>query len=510
MFPRKITKPPFFSYISAYAEPPFLGTAQKLSFFAVPCFFKERLLTLTFLRGKIYIIKQSKGGELNLKLEISDGARRIIKILNLKGYDAYIVGGAVRDCIMGKLPHDFDIATNALPKEIKSTFPKTVDIGIRHGTVAVMDSNSCYEVTTFRTDGEYHDSRHPDGVNFVNDMSQDMLRRDFTINALAYNDQSGVIDCVGGLSDIENKIIRCVGDPETRFREDALRMLRAVRFCAVLGFEIEEKTAAAIKKCALLIKKISAERIREELEKILRSENPGGIIKLREFGLLRHILPELDVCFSVPQKNKYHIYDVGHHIIHAVSAAPDDIVIRWAALLHDIGKPLCKSEDANGIIHFYGHHRESVRLSDDILHRLHLDNDTRRNILLLIENHDIRIEANPVSVKRVMARLGEELFSKLLLLQEADNTAKNPVYLEDKLSQLNDVRLIYRKVLSERQPYLLSDLVINGRDLIKSGFRAGREIGDTLHVLLDEVIINPSLNTREYLIKRARQLKRKK
>lgn len=431
-------------------------------------------------------------------------------MLSLKGFDAYVVGGAVRDLVMGRTPHDFDIATNALPQEIKSTFPKTIDTGIKHGTVTVMDSDGCYEITTFRTDGEYNDSRHPENVEFIHDIKGDILRRDFTINALAYNEQSGIIDYVGGISDIKNKIIRCVGEPEKRFKEDALRMLRAIRFSIVLGFDIEEKTAAAIKKYAILIKKISAERIREEIEKILRSENPGGIIKLHELGLLNYIIPELDICFYVSQKNKYHLYNVGEHIIHAVAATPEDIIIRWAALLHDIGKPLCKSTDSNGIIHFYGHHHESVRLADDILHRLRLDNESRKNILMLIENHDIRIDANPVSVKRVMARLGEELFLKLLILQEADNYAKNPKFLHDKLARLNEVRVIYRKVLSERQPYLSSDLVINGRDLIKIGFRAGREIGDTLHTLLDEVLINPSLNNREYLMARAKQLKKRK
>lgn len=455
------------------------------------------------------IIYFYSGGDI-LTIELNESVRKIIKALNLKGYKAYVVGGAVRDSIMGRTPHDFDIATNALPDEIKNIFPKTIDTGIKHGTVTVMDSNGSYEVTTFRTDGEYKDSRHPENVEFISDVEGDMLRRDFTINALAYNEQSGVSDYVGGISDIQNKIIRTVGEPEKRFKEDALRMLRAIRFSIVLGFEIEEKTALAIKRYSVLIKKISAERIREEIEKILRSEKPEGIIKLHELGLLKHIMPELDVCFSVPQKNKYHIYDVGNHIIHAVASTPEDIVIRWAALLHDVGKPLCKSTDGNGIIHFYGHHHESVRLADDILHRLRLDNDSRKSILMLVENHDIRIDSNPVSVKRVMARLGEDLFLKLLILQEADNRAKNTKFLQDKLNKLNEVRVIYRKVLSERQPYLPGDLVINGRDLIKIGFRAGREIGDTLHILLDEVLINPALNNREYLMTRAKQLKKKR
>ena len=445
-----------------------------------------------------------------MNFDISESARKILSALNQKGYDAYIVGGAIRDLIMGRTPHDYDIATSALPNQIKSIFPCTIDTGIKHGTVTVMDSHASFEVTTFRTDGEYKDTRHPEDVKFISDVKGDMLRRDFTINALAYNENEGVIDCVGGLDDIKNKVIRCVGEPEVRFKEDALRMLRAIRFSVVLGFEIEERTKTAIKKYSILIKKVSAERIREELEKILRSENPGGIIMLHQLGLLKYIIPELDVCFSVNQRNKYHLYNVGEHIIHAVAKTPEDITIRWAALLHDIGKPLCKSVDANGIIHFYGHHHESVRLADDILRRLRLDNDSRKNILTLIENHDNRIEPSLVGVKRIMARLGADLFTKLLLLQEADNSAKNPKFLPDKLAKINDVRVIYRKVLSERQPYVTSDLIINGRDLIKIGFRAGREIGDTLRCLLDEVLINPSLNNRDYLMMRAKQLKKKK
>lgn len=445
-----------------------------------------------------------------MKLEISEDARRIIKVLSLRGFDAYVVGGAVRDLLMGRTPHDYDFATDARPEEIKKSFPKTIDTGISHGTVTVVQNKICYEVTTFRADGLYTDSRHPEDVEFIEDIRVDVLRRDFTINALAYNEQKGIIDCVGGCEDIKAGLIRCVGEPERRFKEDALRMLRAVRFAIVLGFDIEERTALAIKKYAILIKKVSAERIREELEKILRSENPGRIALLHELGLLQHIMPELERCFRVEQRNKYHIYNVGEHIMNAVASTPEDIIIRWSALLHDVGKPLCKSVDSNGIIHFYGHHHESVRLGDEILRRLRLDNESRKNILMLIENHDVRIEPNPISVKRVMARLGEDLFLKLLQLQEADNRAKNLKFLPEKLAKLAEVRVIYRKVLSERQPYLASDMVVNGRDLIKLGFRAGREIGDTLHVLLDEVLMNPSLNNREYLLGRAKQLKKRK
>lgn len=443
-------------------------------------------------------------------LNISEGSVRIIDRLEAAGFTAYITGGAIRDLIMGKTPHDYDIATSAKAQQVKSLFSRTIDTGIKHGTVTVIDNKIGYEVTTYREESTYSDRRHPDEVKFVNDIRDDLARRDFTINALAYNPRRGLIDNYDGVKDIQKKLIRCVGDASCRFREDALRMLRAVRFSATLEFEIDNESKQAIRKFGVLIKKISSERIREELNKILLSKNPEKIYILHELGLMQHIIPELETCFSVPQKNKYHIYDVGHHIIAALSNTPKDLVIRWATLLHDIGKPLCLSTDSNGIIHFYGHHRESVKIAKDIMHRLRFDTDSINNISILIENHDVRVEPTPPAVKRMLARTGEELFEKLLILQEADNRGKNPKYIDDKIEKLNNVRKIYHEIIAEGQPYKLSDLVINGRDLIKMGVRAGREIGDTLKVLLDEVVINPELNDREYLLKRARQLKNRK
>lgn len=440
---------------------------------------------------------------------ISDGAKAVLSRLHGAGFDAYIVGGAVRDSVMGKAPHDYDIATNALPAEVKRVFKKTIDTGLSHGTVTVVEGGVGYEVTTYRTESGYSDSRHPDSVAFVSDITEDLKRRDFTINAMCYKPETGVVDYFGGLSDIEARLVRTVGNAEERFVEDALRMLRAVRFAAVLGFELEEKTAAAIKKCAMLIRKVSAERILGEINKILLSENPIYIGKLRELGLLHYIIPELDICFDTPQKNKYHIYDVGNHILHATAETKRDLILRWAALLHDIGKPICMSTDANGIIHFYGHHKESAALAANVLRRLRMDNESVKDILLLIENHDVRIEPTPPAVKRMLAKIGDKLFVKLLSLQIADNRAKNEKYLADKLQRIKDVRAVYENVLAEGQPYMLSDLVVNGRDLIKAGFRAGREIGDTLKLLLGEVMINPELNNRDYLLKRAKELRRK-
>lgn len=441
---------------------------------------------------------------------IDSGALNIINKLIKSGFDAYIAGGAVRDLIMHKTPHDYDIATSAQPTDVKKIFARTIDTGLKHGTVTVIENKIGYEVTTFRHDGVYKNGRQPETVEFVTNPREDCLRRDFTINAMMYNTQHGLLDFFGGCDDIENKIIRCVGNPERRFKEDALRMLRAVRFKAVLGFNIDTSTEAAIRKCAVCIKKISSERILEELNKILLSDNPDTIRDLHRLGILKFILPQLDRCFGEPQKNKYHIYDVGEHIMHAVKNTPPDLILRWAALMHDVGKPCCPSVDHNGIIHFYGHHRESRRITVDVLHRLHMDSASIKDIALLVENHDYRVEPNYTAVKRMMAKTGEELFEKLLILQKADNSAKNPQHLPEKLKRINGGLNIYRQVLATNQPYRISDLVVNGSDLMKVGYRQGREIGDALKTLLDEVIIKPELNDRAYLLKRAKEIRKKK
>jgi tRNA nucleotidyltransferase (CCA-adding enzyme) len=443
-----------------------------------------------------------------MKLNISDGAMNILSRLESGGFSAFVAGGAVRDLIMHKTPHDYDISTSAKPENVKALFKRTIDTGIKHGTVTVIENMVGYEVTTFRRDGEYRDGRHPSEVQFVNSVREDCLRRDFTINAMVYSPSRGLIDFFGGRDDIKAKMIRCVGNPEARFKEDALRMLRAVRFSAVLSFNIEEKTKRAIKKCAVLIKKVSSERILEELNKILLSDNPDYFRLLHELGLLKYILPQLDVCFGEMQKNKYHIYDVGEHIMQTVKNTPTDLITRWAAIMHDIGKPCCSSTDSNGIIHFYGHHRESRRIAVDVLHKLRMDSDSIHDIAVLVENHDVRVEPAAPAVKRMMARTGAPLFEKLLALQLADNKAKNPKHFPDKQAKIKAAYNVYEEILAEGQPYLVSDLVVNGRDLIKIGYRPGRAIGDALKLLMDEVIINPELNKREYLLKKAAEMRK--
>lgn len=441
---------------------------------------------------------------------ISHGAAKILSALESAGFEAYIVGGAVRDSLMGRTPSDFDIATNAKPCNVKEIFPRTIDTGLKHGTVTVVDNKIGFEVTTYRTENGYNDMRHPDKVKFVDSIEQDLKRRDFTVNAMAYSPGRGFVDCFGGRKDLKNNIIRCVGIPEERFKEDALRMLRAVRFAACLNFEIEEQTAKAIRKCAVLIKNVSAERILGELNKILLCDYPQKIRLLYETGLMSYILPDLCESFRTKQNNKYHIYNVGDHIMKALENTPNDLILRWAALLHDVGKPACQCIDSNGIYHFYGHHRESTKIADNLLHKLRMDRESIRDILVLIENHDVRIDTSAASVKHMLARTGEGMFLKLLLLQEADNRAKNPKYLDEKLNKIQSVYNQFQTIIAEGQPYMASQLQINGRDLIKMGFKKGREIGDTLKLLLEEVIIDPSLNNREYLVRRAVELRRKR
>lgn len=443
-----------------------------------------------------------------MKFNLPDDVVYIIEKLHSAGYDAFVTGGAVRDLMMHKEPHDYDIATSALPETVKKIFSRTIDTGIKHGTITVIVKGVGYEVTTFRTDGIYLDGRHPENVEFVNSVYTDCARRDFTINSMMYGSDGEYIDFFGGCEDISGKIIRCVGESERRFKEDALRMLRAVRFSAALSFSIHPDTEKAIRKCSMLIKRVSNERIFEELNKILLSNNPDYFRTLHELGLLQYIIPQLDVCFYEEQKNKYHLHNVGEHIMQTVKNTPQNLILRWAALLHDIGKPCCSSTDQSGTIHFYGHHRESCRIATDVLYRLHMDKDSIRSISILIENHDVRVEPSLPAVKRMMARTGEKLFEQLMLLQKADNLAKNLDFYPEKEKRINAALDTYRRIIAEGQPYLVSHLAINGRDLQKIGYKPGRIIGDTLKRLIDEVIIDPQLNTREYLLERALQLKK--
>lgn len=434
-------------------------------------------------------------------LFIPEDVHNIIAKLNKEGYEAYVVGGCVRDSLLGKEPKDWDITTNSLPHDTKALFDKTIDTGLKHGTVTVVINSENYEITTYRIDGEYSDNRRPDKVEFTTSLKDDLSRRDFTINALAYNPTSGIMDYFGGIEDLDNQIIRAVRNADERFKEDALRMLRAIRFSAQLDFQIESKTLKAISENNELINNISPERIREELTKMLVSPNPYKLLLLHDTGLLKFILPEFENCIGVQQNNPYHMYSVSEHTIIAVSNIENDKVLRWAMLLHDIGKPITKSTDLKGTDHFYGHQKASMDLSLDILKRLRFDNKSIDLILKLVEYHDMKIDCDSKSIKSALRIMGQEVFFMLLKVKEADMRAQNVIYLEPRLAELDNIRCLSESIIKSSECYSLDTLAVNGNDLIKLGVRQGKEIGLILNKLLDIVIQTPEMNTYSELCK---------
>lgn len=429
----------------------------------------------------------------------------ILSKLNEKGFEAFIVGGCVRDSILGKKPYDWDITTSALPEDVKKIFERTYDTGIRHGTVSVAVNDDIFEVTTYRVDGQYSDSRRPDSITFTGSLKEDLARRDFTVNAMAYNNKTGLVDYFEGMRDLEGRQMKAVGNAEARFREDALRMLRAIRFSAQLGFSIEINTFDAICDNSALIKNISWERIREEVVKLLTSPNPSCFSKLFRSGLLEHIMPEFIPCYSTDQNNPYHIYNVAEHIIHTMESIPDSSILRWTMLLHDIGKPPCRTTDSKGIDHFYGHQEVSARMADSILNRLRLDKLSIKKILTLVSYHDIDIFDNEKSIKKVVNTVGEDLFLSLVEVQRADAMGQNPVYLDNRLVKLDNIKRIYKEIKEKQQCLSISEMAVNGDDLIILGMKPGRQIGEVLGYLFDLVLESPEINDREKLLELAKQ-----
>ncbi len=431
----------------------------------------------------------------------------IIEALEKAGFEAFAVGGCVRDTLLGKEPNDWDITTSAKPEEVKKVFNRTIDTGIQHGTVTVMLDREGFEVTTYRIDGEYEDSRHPKEVTFTTNLVEDLKRRDFTINAMAYNDRVGIVDEFHGIEDLESKIIKCVGEPKERFTEDALRMMRAVRFSAQLGYDIDEKTAAAIKELAPTLVKISAERIQTELVKLLMSKNPTYITKAYELGLTAVFLPELDVAFATPQNNPYHKYNVGEHCVVCLSHIEEDKALRVAALLHDFGKPLCRTTDDDDIDHFYGHAAKGEELANTILRRLKFDTDTITKVKRYIKYHDDFIAPKRESVRRAINKFGEDYALPVLKLMIADNTSKSTLEEEERLERLNKILEIYNDIMKEKECVSLKTLAVTGNDLMELGVPKGKQIGELLNKLLDDVLSNPDHNTKEYLTNLAINIK---
>lgn len=442
-----------------------------------------------------------------MRIELPEKAKFIIETITKAGFEAYVVGGCVRDSILGRKPEDWDITTSAKPHQVKALFPRTIDTGIQHGTVTVMLDKEGFEVTTYRIDGKYEDSRHPKEVTFTPNLTEDLRRRDFTINAMAYNEETGLIDIFGGIQDIEKKVIRCVGDAKERFTEDALRIMRAIRFSAQLGYTIEEKTSEAIRQLAPNLKNISAERIQVELVKLLVSPHPDYLRTAYEMGVTNVILPEFDRMMETPQNHPHHKYNVGEHTLHALDAVPDDRILRLTMLLHDVGKPDTLSVDGKGITHFYGHPAVGEELAKQILRRLKFDNDTIHTVTRLVRYHDYGNGVDPDMriVRRGIQKVGEDIFPLLIPVRHADVCAQSDYKKEEKLELLNKWERLYQEIVAKNQCVSLKTMAITGSDLIALGMSPGKEIGSMLNGLLQMVIENPECNTKEFLLEEVRR-----
>lgn len=435
-----------------------------------------------------------------MKIVLPEKVTYIIDTLTQHGFEAYAVGGCVRDTMLGRIPMDWDITTSAKPEQVKALFRHTIDTGIQHGTVTVMIDHEGFEVTTYRIDGEYEDSRHPKEVVFTGELREDLRRRDFTINAMAYNDREGLVDVFGGAKDLENQIIRCVGDPSERFTEDALRIMRAVRFSAQLGFSIEEETKRAAGELAEALKKISAERIHTELVKLLVSPHPQYLKTAWELGITRVVLPEFDAMMETGQNNPHHCYTVGEHTLKALESVCADRVLRLAVLFHDMGKPEKRSTDEMGIDHFYGHQKASEEIARRILRRLRFDNDTIAAVTKLVLWHECPWECTPCSVRKALNKTGAELFPMLLEIRHADLMAQSTYKREEKLQKLLESRRLYEEIMEKQECISLKTLAVSGKDLIDAGMKPGKELGKTLDLLLHLVLEEPEKNTKEYLL----------
>ena len=433
------------------------------------------------------------------------GAAFVLQRLKENGFQGYVVGGCVRDSLLGRAPKDWDICTDALPEEMQRVFrdQHVIETGLKHGTLTVMYDHEPYEVTTFRVDGEYTDHRHPDEVRFVKNVVDDLARRDFTVNAMAWNPQSGLVDAFGGQEDLRAGVIRCVGEADRRFGEDALRIMRALRFASVYGFDIEAETAAAVHLLKDTLRDVAAERIRVELAKLLCGQGAGKM--LREYAdVFFAILPQLAPMHGFDQRTPYHAYDVWEHTVRAVENAPSTETLRLTLLLHDAGKPAAFTVDEQGVGHAHGHHRLSAEIAAEVLAYLRLDNATRDRILMLVEHHDWPLSTERTLLKRRLNRLGEEALYQLIEVQRADALGKGTEAAADVEARAEELRQALTVLLAERPCVTLRDMAVNGRDLMAEGIAHGRQLGETLNWLLAEVLNERLPNEREALLSAAR------
>ena len=440
-----------------------------------------------------------------IKIEIPKKAKYIIQTIMDAGYEAYVVGGCVRDSILGREPGDWDITTSAKPEQVKELFPRTIDTGIAHGTVTVMVDREGFEVTTYRIDGKYEDSRHPKEVTFTPNLVEDLKRRDFTINAMAYNEEAGLVDIFGGMEDIDRKTIRCVGDAEARFGEDALRIMRAIRFSAQLGYSIEEETKEAIRTLAPNLRNISAERIQVELVKLMVSPHPDTLRVAYELGVTEVILPEFDKAMETEQNHPHHMYNVGEHTLQGLLHVQPEKILRLAVLFHDIGKPDTRTTDEHGIDHFRGHATVSEEKTKAILKRLRFDNDTLSYVTRLVRYHDYGNQQEPDLriVRRAIHKIGEDIFPLLFAVKKADILSQSTFRREEKLENLEKWQQLYQEIMDKKQCVSLKTLAVTGSDLISIGMKPGKELGEVLQWLLDQVLENPEYNRKEWLLSQA-------
>lgn len=440
------------------------------------------------------------------KIDMPPNANVIIHALQDAGYKAYIVGGCVRDSLMNRVPHDWDICTSARPEQMLEVFKdhRVIETGLQHGTVTVVIDGEQYECTSFRIDGVYSDNRRPDSVTFINDLTEDLRRRDFTINAMAYNDEEGLIDPFDGMGDIKHGIIRCVGNAADRFNEDALRILRAIRFAAQLDFAIENNTSSELCRQRKSLANISAERITNELNKIVISDRFAGML-IKYLDIFEQFIPELEDMNNFPQNNPHHIYDVLIHTFYTVISCQNDLILRLAALFHDIGKPHSYQDEADGIRHFVGHNIVGADMTDKIMRRLKYDNNTRNAVVQLVLYHDSSFIAKPSAVKRWLNKVGEIQLKRLIDLRRADIEGQRVFYDREKMRKIDDFANVLNQVLEEQQCFSLKDLAINGDDLIALGFVPGKELGEVLTGLLNSVTDDALPNDRETLLKEAQE-----
>jgi len=437
-----------------------------------------------------------------VKFNIPPGAERILRTLTASGHEAYLVGGCVRDLLRGAVPHDWDICTSARPEETELCFPDrhVLETGLKHGTVTVLEEGQPYEITTYRAEGPYSDSRRPDYVRFVTSLEADLSRRDFTINAIALGLDGGLRDPFGGAEDIRAGVLRCVGDPAQRFQEDGLRVMRALRFAAALGYQIEEKTAAAVHESRVMLDHVAAERINTELCGLLVGEKAGDV--LRQYpDVLCRFWPELGPLVTLEQHNPWHCWGGWEHTVRTVEAAPPDLILRLTMLLHDIGKPGCKTTDETGVDHFYGHPALSAQLAGRMLRALKFDNATRKRVVTLVEYHDVQLVNRDRVIRRWLNRLGPEAFFQLLEVKRADGMGQAYEKVKGRLEELEQLRRTAEEIIAQGQCFSRKDLAVDGRDVIAAGAAPGPEVGRVLNRLLEQVLSGEVPNDRDVLLK---------